>query len=152
MNEDDSELVIYTDGSCSGNPGVGGWGVIIVHRDGTHEELSGGEKLTTNNKMELTAAIVALKKIAQGSTVKIYTDSQYVKNGITLWIKSWVKNGWKNSQKQSVKNKELWIELLEIAQKHDIEWCWVKGHDGNEMNERADELARIGCCQAQLQE
>ena len=148
----DSGIVIYTDGACSGNPGPGGWGAIIKQADGSTLELNGGEKSTTNNQMELTAAIVALKKIPEGSTVKIYTDSQYVKNGITVWIKGWLKNGWKNSQKQAVKNKELWIELLDISQKHQIEWCWVKGHDGNALNERADELARIGCCQAQMGE
>ena len=152
MNENDSEIIIYTDGACSGNPGAGGWGAVIVDKNGVQSELSGGEVLTTNNKMELTAAIVALKKIPAGSIVKIYTDSQYVKNGITSWINGWLKNGWKNSQKQDVKNKELWIELLEVSKKHQIEWCWVKGHAGHEMNERADELARIGCCKAQLKE
>lgn len=136
-----TEVTIYTDGACSGNPGVGGWGAIII-TDGFIQELKGGEPFTTNNKMELMAAIMALRELNSTTKVHLYTDSQYVRQGITEWITNWQKNGWKNSKKEPVKNKELWLELLEQEKKHDVEWHWVKGHSGNEMNERADTLAR----------
>ena len=136
-----ADVTVYTDGACSGNPGVGGWGAIII-ADGCIQELKGGEAFTTNNKMELMAAIMALRKLHNTTKVHLYTDSQYVRKGITEWITNWQKNGWKNSNKEPVKNKELWLELLEQEKRHDIEWHWVKGHSGDEMNERADALAR----------
>ena len=135
---------VYTDGACLGNPGPGGWAAVVID-GGEEKEFSGGEPLTTNNRMELSAAINALKNIPELSDVEIYTDSTYVKNGITSWIKNWEKNGWKNSQKEPVKNKELWLELLELSKKHKIQWQWVKGHSGDEFNERADKLARSQC-------
>lgn len=136
-------VVIYTDGACSGNPGVGGWGAVLIYGQSV-KEIYGGDKSTTNNQMELTAAIMALKQLKFACAVTLYTDSQYVKKGITEWIDGWSKNDWKNSQKKPVKNKELWIELSEEAKRHEIQWKWVKGHDGDEMNEKADELARKG--------
>lgn len=137
-------IKVYTDGACLGNPGPGGWAAVVIS-NGEEKEFSGGEPLTTNNRMELCAAINALKNIPDSSDVEIYTDSTYVKNGITTWIKNWEKNGWKNSQKDSVKNKELWLELLNLSKKHKIQWRWVKGHAGDEFNERADKLARNQC-------
>ena len=137
-------IKVYTDGACLGNPGPGGWAAVVID-GGEEKEFSGGEPLTTNNRMELSAAINALKNIPELSDVEIYTDSTYVKNGITSWIKNWEKNGWKNSQKEPVKNKELWLELLELSKKHKIQWQWVKGHSGDEFNERADKLARSQC-------
>ncbi|MEM8749348.1 MAG: ribonuclease HI [Pseudomonadota bacterium] len=134
---------IWTDGACSGNPGPGGWGALM--RFGEHErELSGGEKLTTNNRMELTAAIQALNALKQECEVDLYTDSQYVKGGITGWIKGWKRNGWKTSAKKPVKNEELWRALDEAVTRHKISWHWVKGHAGHAENEKADELARQG--------
>jgi ribonuclease HI len=134
---------IWTDGACSGNPGPGGWGALL--RFGEHEkELSGGAEDTTNNKMELQAAIEALNTLKRPCKVELYTDSQYVKGGITGWIFGWKKNGWKTSAKKPVKNEELWKALDEAITRHDIEWHWVKGHAGHEENERADELARQG--------
>ncbi len=138
------KLKIYTDGACSGNPGPGGWGAIIIGDDGEFE-LCGGESDTTNNRMELLGPINALKKIQQKTEIEIFTDSSYVKNGITSWIKNWEKNGWKTSNKQSVKNKELWIELQDQIKRHEVTWRWVKGHNGDHYNERADELARSKC-------
>ena len=136
-----TDVTVYTDGACSGNPGVGGWGAIII-ADECINELKGGESFTTNNRMELMAAIMALRELRKMSKVHLYTDSQYVRKGITEWIINWQKNGWKNSKKEQVKNKELWLELLDQEKRHDVEWHWVKGHSGDEMNERADALAR----------
>ena len=133
---------IYTDGACSGNPGVGGWGVVIILENNEPIYLNGGDNNTTNNRMELMAAIEGLKYFSKSKNVTLFTDSKYVKNGIELWIYNWKKNGWKTASKKRVKNKELWLELdLEIA-KHNIVWKWVKGHAGNEHNEKADFLAR----------
>lgn len=138
------KIIIYTDGACSGNPGAGGWGALVIGPTG-ETELYDGERLTTNNKMELTAVIKALEFIGDTKLpVELWTDSQYVKNGITDWIKGWKKNGWRNSQKQPVKNKELWEKLDELSSKFDISWNWVKGHNGHPENERVDELARRG--------
>jgi ribonuclease HI len=134
---------IYTDGACSGNPGPGGWGVLILH-DGEAEELYGGETETTNNRMEMTAAIKALEQIPTGAAVTLHTDSTYVMKGITEWIKGWKAKEWKNSQRKPVKNKDLWIILDELVAAHDVTWKWVKGHAGNEGNERADALANEG--------
>ena len=132
---------IYTDGACSGNPGIGGWGVVIL--DNSKEILlNGGDQHTTNNKMELTAAIKALEYFEIKKELIIYTDSKYVKDGIELWITNWKKNGWKTSAKKLVKNKELWMQLDNLIHKHSVTWEWVKGHSGFEFNEKADELAR----------
>lgn len=143
MNDDQQSVTIYTDGACSGNPGPGGWGAIL--RFGGHEkELNGGDYETTNNRMELMAAIEALNALKRSCTVNIYTDSQYVKGGITGWIEGWKRNGWKTAAKKPVKNIELWKALEEALKRHDVEWHWVKGHAGHPDNERADELARQG--------
>lgn len=137
------DVVIYTDGACKGNPGPGGWGAWL--RSGEHEkELSGGEPLTTNQRMELTAAIEALTALTRPSTVVLYTDSRYVLGGITSWIQGWKRNGWKNSAKQPVKNADLWRALDAAAERHTIDWRWVKGHAGDVGNERADALANAG--------
>ncbi|MGL4242874.1 MAG: ribonuclease HI [Beijerinckiaceae bacterium] len=138
-----SSVDIWTDGACSGNPGPGGWGVVLVsnpHR----KELHGGEPDTTNNRMELMAAIMALEALKRPSTVRMHVDSQYVRQGITGWIHGWKRNGWKTADKKPVKNAELWQRLDDARQRHDIEWLWVKGHAGDPENERADELAREG--------
>ena len=135
-------ITIYTDGACSGNPGVGGWGDVIIEDNKNETFLNGGDNHTTNNKMELTAAIKALKTFEKKSTITIITDSKYVKDGIQSWIQNWKKNGWKTAAKKPVKNKELWIELDELIAKHNITWEWVKGHAGNTHNEKADYLAR----------
>ncbi|MFZ4809148.1 MAG: ribonuclease HI [Hyphomicrobiaceae bacterium] len=136
-------ITIYTDGACSGNPGPGGWGAILIW--GEHRrELSGGEPDTTNNRMELMAAIQALEALKRPSAVELHTDSAYVKNGITSWILGWRRNGWRTADKKPVKNAELWQRLDEARKWHDITWYWVKGHDGDVENERADELARAG--------
>ena len=135
-------ITIYTDGACSGNPGVGGWGVVIIEDNKNEFFLNGGDKNTTNNKMELTAAIQALKTFEKESTITLITDSKYVKDGIQSWIENWKKNGWKTAAKKPVKNKELWIELDELIARHNITWEWVKGHAGNTHNENADYLAR----------
>jgi len=135
-------ITIYTDGACSGNPGVGGWGVVIIEDNKNEFFLNGGDKNTTNNKMELTAAIKALKTFEKKSTITLITDSKYVKDGIQSWIQNWKKNGWKTAAKKPVKNKELWIELDDLITKHNISWEWVKGHTGNKHNEKADYLAR----------
>ena len=134
---------IYTDGACSGNPGPGGWGAVLIYGE-VEKDLFGGEPDTTNNRMELLAPIKALEALKRKTTVEIYTDSQYVKNGITTWIHGWKKNGWRTANRKPVKNVDLWQELDELAQKHDISWHWVKGHAGHPENERADELARRG--------
>ena len=132
---------IYTDGACSGNPGPGGWGVLI-QLDGKNIELSGGDNETTNNRMELMAAIIALEEINKDYKINLYTDSNYVKDGITSWISNWKKNSWKTANKKDVKNKDLWIRLDEAIKGKDISWIWVKGHAGNAGNEQADYLAR----------
>ncbi|MBG1233387.1 ribonuclease HI [Aestuariivirga litoralis] len=136
-------VVVHTDGACSGNPGPGGWGAILDY-NGTRKELSGGEAQTTNNRMELTAAIEALKALTRPVKAEMHVDSQYVKDGITKWIHGWKRNGWKTADKKPVKNAELWQALDEAIQKHQISWHWVKGHAGHDDNERADELARQG--------
>ncbi len=136
-------LTIYTDGACSGNPGPGGWGAILMF--GEHrKELKGGERDTTNNRMELLAAIEALEALKRPSAVDLYTDSAYVKNGITSWIHGWKRNGWKTADKKPVKNVELWQRLDAALASHKVSWHWVKGHAGHPENERADELAREG--------
>jgi len=132
---------IYTDGACSGNPGPGGWGAVILDQDDKQKNISGSEKNTTNNRMELLAAIMSLKKIKNNSEVVIFTDSTYVKNGITEWMKNWKKNGWKNSSKKPVKNKDLWEKLNKLCEANSVSWKWVKGHSTNEFNNLADELA-----------
>ena len=134
---------IYTDGACSGNPGPGGWGVLI-EIDNENIELSGGDKETTNNRMELMAAIKALEEIDKDYEITLYTDSNYVKDGITKWIFNWKKNNWKTSAKKVVKNSDLWIQLDDLQNNRNVKWNWVKGHAGNLGNERADELARMG--------
>lgn len=137
------QITIYTDGACSGNPGPGGWGAILI--SGPHrKELSGGEAQSTNNRMELTAAIEALDALKGPSTVALYTDSTYVRDGITKWINGWRRNGWRTAAKKPVKNAELWQRLDEAQRRHEIAWHWVKGHAGHPENERADELAREG--------
>ena len=135
-------ITIYTDGACSGNPGIGGWGAVILEDNKDEVLLNGGDSNTTNNKMELTAAIESLKYLKNKDHITIITDSKYVKEGIESWIQNWKKNGWKTSAKKPVKNKELWIELDELISKHNITWEWVKGHAGNVHNEKADYLAR----------
>ena len=133
---------IYTDGACSGNPGIGGWGVVILLSNKKSIHLNGGVKLTTNNQMELTAAIKALEYFNKPEKIKLFTDSKYVKNGIQLWIYNWKKNGWKTAAKKPVKNQELWEKLDNQIKRHEVSWEWVKGHDGDEFNEIADMLAR----------
>ena len=135
-------ITIYTDGACSGNPGIGGWGVVISESNKEDTFLNGGNDNTTNNRMELTAAIEALKYFEDKQTITLITDSKYVKDGIQSWIQNWKKNGWKTAAKKPVKNKELWIELDQLISKHIISWKWVKGHAGNAHNEQADYLAR----------
>ncbi len=134
-------LKIWTDGSCLGNPGPGGWAFIATDGKNTAER-SGGERDTTNNRMELTAVIRAIRAARRHNELEIHTDSQYVKNGMQTWIKNWRKNNWRTADKKPVKNKELWIMLDELASQIKIHWVWVRGHNGNEMNERCDELAR----------
>jgi ribonuclease HI len=136
-------VVIHTDGACSGNPGPGGWGVVMDW-NGTRKELCGGAADTTNNRMELTGAIEALNALKRPCAVEMHVDSSYVKDGISKWIHGWKKNGWKTADKKPVKNVELWQALDEAIKRHDISWHWVKGHDGHPENERADELAREG--------
>jgi ribonuclease HI len=138
-----TDVVIYTDGACSGNPGPGGWGAVLQYGT-TEKELFGGESATTNNRMELMAAIQALEALTRPTSVTLYTDSKYVHDGITKWIKGWERNGWRTSAKQPVKNADLWRQLTEALNGHDIIWKWVKGHAGDPGNERADELARRG--------
>ena len=135
-------ITIYTDGACSGNPGIGGWGIVIIENNKADIFLNGGDDNTTNNRMELTAAIEALKYFEDRQTITLITDSKYVKDGIQSWIQNWKKNGWKTAAKKPVKNKELWIELDQLISRHTISWEWVKGHDGNVHNEKADYLAR----------
>ncbi len=132
---------IWTDGACSGNPGPGGWGAVLRYGE-TEKELSGGEAATTNNRMELTAAIEALEALKRPTHVKLHTDSKYVMDGVTKWIHGWKKNGWKTADKKPVKNDDLWKRLDEANARHDVTWKWVKGHSDDEMNDRADALAR----------
>jgi len=142
------DLFAYTDGACSGNPGPGGWGVLMIAKDGDailkERELCGGEQDTTNNRMELLAAISALDALERQSTLTIVTDSSYVKDGLTKWIHGWKRNGWRTAAKKPVKNEDLWKRLDAAAARHDVAWEWVKGHAGHPENERADELARQG--------
>ncbi len=136
-------VVVYTDGACKGNPGPGGWGALL--RWGDHEkELFGGQAETTNNRMELTAVIEALAALKQRCQVAVYTDSGYVKNGITTWIHNWKQRGWRTADKKPVKNIDLWQRLDALASQHDVRWHWVRGHSGDPGNERADELANLG--------
>jgi ribonuclease HI len=134
---------IWTDGACSGNPGPGGYGAILQFGE-REKELSGGESATTNNRMELMAAIVALEALTRPCAVDLHTDSQYVRNGVTQWIAGWKARGWKTADRKPVKNVELWRRLEEASERHEVEWHWVRGHAGDEMNERADALARAG--------
>lgn len=144
-----AEFFAYTDGACSGNPGPGGWGALLIARDGAgttlkERELSGGEAETTNNRMELLAAISALEALGRDTAITVVTDSAYVKNGVTSWIHGWKRNGWKTSDRKPVKNTDLW-QRLDVAQaRHKVRWEWIKGHAGHPENERADELARAG--------
>ena len=143
-----AELYAYTDGACSGNPGPGGWGALLIARDGNkvvkERALSGGEADTTNNRMELLAAISALETLGRATAITIVTDSAYVKDGITSWIHGWKKRGWKTSANKPVKNEDLWRRLDSAVAQHQVRWEWVKGHAGHVENERADELARAG--------
>ena len=139
-----TNVTVYTDGACSGNPGPGGWGVLIVTDSSESIELNGGEKHTTNNRMELTAAIEALKHFKQSTKLTVFTDSVYVKEGISSWLNNWKARGWKTASKKPVKNEDLWKELDEQNQIHNVNWQWVKGHAGHPENERADYLARTG--------
>ena len=136
-------VVVFTDGACSGNPGPGGWGAIL-RSDEREKELSGGEALTTNNRMELMAAIAALEALQRPRRVELHTDSQYVRSGLTSWIQAWKRNGWRTADKKPVKNEDLWRRLDAAAARHEVDWRWVRGHSGHEMNERADALARQG--------
>ncbi|WP_090876421.1 ribonuclease HI [Bauldia litoralis] len=138
-----TRVEVWTDGACSGNPGPGGWGAVMKS-NGHEKDLSGGEALTTNNRMELMAAIAALEALKRPSTVDLHTDSQYLRGGIMGWIHGWKKNGWKTSARKPVKNVDLWQRLDALREKHEVRWHWVKGHAGNEANERADQLARDG--------
>ena len=143
-----TEILAWTDGACSGNPGPGGWGVLMRAMDGARiaktRELSGGEPDTTNNRMELMAAISALEVLSRASPITITTDSAYVKNGVTAWIHGWKKNGWKTADRKPVKNVDLWQRLDAAQARHQVTWAWIKGHAGHPENERADELARTG--------
>ena len=142
------DLFAFTDGACSGNPGPGGWGALLQAKDGANvvkeRELNGGERDTTNNRMELLAAIAALEALERPSAITIITDSAYVKNGVTGWIHGWKRNGWKTSTRKPVKNEDLWRRLDTAQARHKVTWEWVKGHAGHPENERADELARAG--------
>ena len=147
------KITIYTDGACSGNPGVGGWGAILLYKtkDTTGKEkvlrknISGRDENTTNNKMEMMAVISALKLLKKPCEIELYTDSKYVLQGITEWIQNWIKNGWKGADKKPVKNQELWQEMLELTKIHKINWNWVKGHSTNQFNNEVDKLARMEC-------
>ena len=141
MNDRPAVVEIFTDGACSGNPGPGGWGAILRY-NGVEKELSGGAPETTNNRMEMMAAIQALEALKRPSRVKLHTDSTYLKDGITKWIHAWKAKGWKTANKNPVKNQDLWRRLEEALEHHDVEWVWVRGHAGHPENERADELAR----------
>tara|TARA_R110000824_G_scaffold118960_19_gene272639 strand:- start:58693 stop:59139 length:447 start_codon:yes stop_codon:yes gene_type:complete len=139
----DNSIVIYTDGACSGNPGPGGWGALLTYK-GSEKEIYDGEALTTNNRMELMAAIMALETLKRPSHVELHTDSIYLRDGITKWIHNWKRNGWRTAAKKPVKNAELWQRLEKAIESHDISWHWVKGHAGHDGNERADDLANRG--------
>jgi ribonuclease HI len=139
---------IYTDGACSGNPGPGGWGVVLTYADRKKELHGGSAEPTTNNRMELMAAIAALESLSRPSVVRLHTDSVYVRSGITSWLPSWKRNGWKTAARQPVKNADLWQRLDAAASRHDVQWLWVKGHAGNPGNERADALANQGMDEA----
>lgn len=143
----DNVVDAFTDGACSGNPGPGGWGVLL-RWNGVEKELKGGEPATTNNRMELLAAISALEAMKRPVPIRLHTDSQYVKNGITTWIHGWKKNGWKTASKDPVKNEDLWRRLDDLVARHQVEFHWVKGHAGHVENERADQLARDGLREA----
>ncbi|RFB78850.1 ribonuclease HI [Methylovirgula sp. 4M-Z18] len=143
MSGERKRVEIWTDGGCAPNPGPGGWGAILLW-DGHKREMHGGEKETTNNRMELLAAISALEALKRSCDVDLHTDSQYVKNGITSWMFNWKRKGWRTADNKPVKNVDLWQRLDEAAQRHSVKWHWVKGHAGTELNERADELVRIG--------
>jgi ribonuclease HI len=138
-----NNIVVYTDGACSGNPGPGGWGALLKW-NGSEKELCGGESHTTNNRMELRAAIEALKAIKNPKKITLYTDSVYLQKGMTEWLEGWKKNQWEKAKKKKIKNLDLWQELDDLMHTYTVEWRWVKGHSGNEGNERADELARRG--------
>lgn len=142
MTTDDEIVQIYTDGACRGNPGPGGWGALMLYR-GKELKLKGAESDTTNNRMELTAAIEALEALKRQSRVELYTDSQYVKNGITDWLPTWKSRNWKTAAKKPVKNADLWQRLEQIAAEHDVQWSWVRGHAGHPQNEAADRLANV---------
>jgi ribonuclease HI len=146
----DNRVTIHTDGACSGNPGPGGWGVILQWGDHT-KELHGGEAHTTNNRMELTAAIMALESLKRPVTVDLHTDSQYLRQGITSWINGWKKNGWRTADKKPVKNADLWQRLDTAVHRHIVHWHWVRGHAGHDLNERADELAREGIAEVRAE-
>ena len=135
------KYIIYTDGACSGNPGPGGWGAVILNEEKNEINISGKELSTTNNRMELTAPIMALRKVKKASKITIYTDSTYLKNGITTWIKNWEKNGWMSKNRKPVKNKDLWVTLNKLSKEQVIDWKWIKAHVGNKYNEIADKLA-----------
>ncbi len=142
----DVRIQIYTDGACSGNPGPGGWGALLIVED-KRKELSGGEAETTNNRMELLAAIRGLEALKRSSAVDLFTDSKYVRDGIVKWIENWKKNGWRNASKKPVKNADLWRQLDTVNQQHQVRWHWVKAHNGHPENERADALANEGMAQ-----
>ncbi len=145
MNRNDPKpaplVEIFSDGACSGNPGPGGWGTLL-RCNGTEKELSGYEPETTNNRMELTAAIEGLRALKRPCRVRLTTDSEYLKKGMTEWLEGWIRRGWKNSQKKPVANRDLWEELVRLAERHEVEWHWVRGHAGHPENERCDQLAR----------
>jgi ribonuclease HI len=148
-SQDEGKVVeIYTDGACSGNPGPGGWGVVLSYGGHTKELHGGSAEPTTNNRMELMAAIMALESLTRRSEIRLHTDSSYVRNGVTSWLQSWKRNGWKTAAKQPVKNSDLWRRLDAAASRHDVHWLWVKGHAGNPGNERADALANLGMTEA----
>ena len=142
-----SRVVIYTDGACKGNPGAGGWGAFLSYQ-GSESELYGYEPDTTNNRMELQAAIEALKVLKRSCEVELYTDSEYLRKGVTEWMQGWIKNGWRTAAKKPVKNKDLWLALDQQISRHEIEWHWVKGHAGDPGNEKADELANLAIAEA----
>jgi ribonuclease HI len=140
VNSKSTEIIIYTDGACIGNPGPGGYGVIVIH-GGARQELSGGFRRTTNNRMELTAAAAALETLTRPCRVVVHTDSEYVRNGVTRWHTGWVRRNWRNAAGDPVANMDLWQRLLAVEKRHAVEWRWVRGHSGDPMNERADRLA-----------
>ncbi len=143
------KVEIFTDGGCKGNPGPGGYGCILKQKDHI-KEIKGGDPKTTNNIMEMTAVIVALKQLREPCEIRLTTDSQYVVKGMTEWINGWIRNGWKTASRQPVKNKELWQELMKLSKPHSIEWIWVKGHNGHPQNERCDQLANEAIAELQI--